>query len=221
MQPSADDKAGRVTDFLPKGRLDAFADGVFAIAITLLVLELSVPKESADLFTALREQWPEFLGYLISFAFIGGVWVAHSGLTQLMKRGDTVSFGLNLLLLLFVSLMPFSTSLMATHTTGGGSNTAILVYGINLFVASLMLSLIIRYIARRPDLLINGLAEGELVEMEKRRRVVLVVGAVGVVLAILLPPIALVVYVAETVVLLLLPLLRAIARNRHARGVRA
>ena len=215
--PPTDDRPERITDFLPKGRLDAFADGVFAIAITLLVLDLTVPKESTNLLGALRPEWPEFLGYLISFAFIGGVWVSHSRLTQLMKRGDGVSFGLNLLLLLFVSLMPFSTSLMTTNLKGEGSNTAVVIYGLNLFAASLMLSALMRYASRQPDLLISGLAEGELKTMERRRRVTLVVGGLSVIVAFVLPSVAVVLYIAEAGLLLVLPLLRATVRNRRAR----
>ena len=56
---------------------------------------------------ALLEAWPDFLGYIMSFAFIGGIWMTHSGLTRLMKRGDTVANGVNLLLLLLVALLPF------------------------------------------------------------------------------------------------------------------
>ena len=65
-------------NLLPKGRLDAFADGVFAIAITLLVLDLSIPEVSEDIIPALMQEWPDFLAYLISFAFIGSVSITHS-----------------------------------------------------------------------------------------------------------------------------------------------
>lgn len=73
-------------DFLPKGRLDAFADGVFAIVITLLVLDLAIPNVSENLMLVLTEQWPAFLAYIISFAFVGSVWITHSSVTALMKR---------------------------------------------------------------------------------------------------------------------------------------
>ena len=76
---------------LPLDRFNAFSDGVFAIAITLLVLEITVPKQGVRLLPALREEWPEFLGYYTSFAFIGGLWVVHSAATKLMKRADAVA----------------------------------------------------------------------------------------------------------------------------------
>jgi hypothetical protein len=70
---------------LSKGRLDAFADGVFAIVITLLVLDLPIPEASED-FTALMPLWPDFFAYIISFAFIGSFWLAHSSITYLTKQ---------------------------------------------------------------------------------------------------------------------------------------
>ena len=80
----------------------------------------------------------------ISFAFIGGIWIAHSGVTKFMKSGDAESFSLNLLLLLFVGLLPFSTALMVTHLDGADAKPAVLIYGVNLLLASLVLSLLIR-----------------------------------------------------------------------------
>ena len=67
---------------LPTGRLEAFSDGVFAIAITLLVLELHVPTGQEVLVKGLEHEWPRYLGYFVSFAFIGGVWIAHSNLIR-------------------------------------------------------------------------------------------------------------------------------------------
>jgi len=78
---------------LPKNRLDAFADGVFAIVITLLVLDLPIPEASEDI-TALMPLWPDFLAYLISFAFIGSFWLAHSSITHLTKQETPRSYQL-------------------------------------------------------------------------------------------------------------------------------
>src|SRR3712207_9118074 len=92
-----DEPGGRV---LSTGRLEAFSDGVFAIAITLLVLELTVPAGSEhDLLGALMDQWPSYLAYVVSFATIGGVWLAHNVITEHLHRADPVFIRLNLLLL--------------------------------------------------------------------------------------------------------------------------
>lgn len=102
---------------LPKSRLEAFSDGVFAIVVTLLILELEVPPPSADIGPALIEEWPAYLGYLISFAFIGGSWIAHTNTTRFIRAVDAGWMRLNLLLLLLVSFLPFTTSLMAPTST--------------------------------------------------------------------------------------------------------
>jgi uncharacterized membrane protein len=80
-----------VRDLVGLDRFTAFSDGVYAIAITLLVLELTVPEGPDRLFVTLIEQWPEFLGYLISFAFIGGSWLTHARMSRMMKSADARS----------------------------------------------------------------------------------------------------------------------------------
>ena len=101
---------------LRTGRLEAFSDGVFAIAITLLVLEISVPPDASDdLLGAFFDQWPSYLAYLVSFATIGVTWLRHTAITHYLHGVDTSVVRLNLLLLLFVSFLPFPTRLVAEH----------------------------------------------------------------------------------------------------------
>src|SRR5438270_13814781 len=95
-------------------RIEAFSDGVFAIAITLLILDVHVPTISqGPLGAALRRQWPTYIAYLISFAFIGIMWVNHHRLFNHIRRSDNGLMFLNLLLLLGVSAVPFPTALLA------------------------------------------------------------------------------------------------------------
>ena len=97
-------------------RIEAFSDGVFAIAITLLILDLHVPQPSAGhLAGALLRQWPTYLAFLISFAFIGIMWVNHHRLFNHIRRSDNTLMFLNLLLLFGVSVVPFPTALLAAH----------------------------------------------------------------------------------------------------------
>jgi uncharacterized membrane protein len=71
--------------------MEAFSDGVFAIAVTLLVLEIAVPAGSGeDLLGALGDQWPSYLGYPVSFATIGAVWFAHTVITEYLDHADSV-----------------------------------------------------------------------------------------------------------------------------------
>jgi uncharacterized membrane protein len=114
-------------------RLEAFSDGVFAIAITLLVLEIRVPpaEDMADpktLISALGALWPSYVGYLISFVTIGIIWANHHNLFRLVAR---VSHGLalaNLLLLLTVGFVPFPTALLAATLETPSAQIGVLVY---------------------------------------------------------------------------------------------
>jgi uncharacterized membrane protein len=136
---------------LRTNRMEAFSDGVFAIAVTLLVLELSVPAGSGDhLLRAFAEQWPSYLAYVVSFATIGGVWVAHSVITEYLERADAVLVRLNLLLLLVVSFLPFPTRLLAEYIRENRpERVAATIYGITLLLASTMVSVLWRYAVRR------------------------------------------------------------------------
>jgi uncharacterized membrane protein len=99
---------------LGTGRLEALSDGVFAVAITLLVLEISVPAGSEDdLLEALVDQWPSYLAYVVSFATVGAIWLAHNAVTHYLHHADALLLRLNLLLLLVVSFLPFPTRLLA------------------------------------------------------------------------------------------------------------
>ena len=213
-KPSEDSTLGRESHFLPLDRFNAFSDGVFAIAITLLVLEIAIPHAGESVLPALREQWPEFLGYFISFAFIGGIWISHSGVTKFMKHGDTESFTMNLLLLLLVGLLPFSTALMVTHLNGADAEVSVLLYGVNLLLASLVLSLLIRYLAREPSLLVDDIAEGSMRRIVRRRWTALGLNLLAIAVALVAPKVAVGLYLVETTLLLVIPFL---GLRRHKR----
>ena len=205
-------------DSYPKGRLDAFADGVLAIVITILVLELKVPpvSESANLWHALGSEWRDYVGYLVSFAFVGGVWITHSNATSYLKRGDAVIFRLNLVVLFFVSLLPFLTAVMTTHLGEPGEHVAVALYGIDLFIASGLLSVFIGYASHHPTLAADDLADDSLRSIEHRRRSLIVVQGVAVFVALVWPNVAVAMYLLVSLTFLVLPLVLA-GRNRRAR----
>lgn len=96
------------------GRMEAFSDGVFAIAITLLVLDLEVPGDTGEgLLRGLLEQWPSYLAHVVSFATVGAVWLGHLAVTGFLHHADVWLLRLNLLLLLLVAVLPFPTRLLA------------------------------------------------------------------------------------------------------------
>ncbi len=123
------------------GRIEAFSDGVFAIAITLLVLDLHLPGDEpaasgADLWAALLHLWPSYLAFVTSFVFIGIMWINHHRLFIHISRVDNALLLYNLLLLLGVTVLPFPTSLVARNLGHGGEGPAALVYnGLFVFIA--------------------------------------------------------------------------------------
>ena len=114
-------------------RLQALADGVFAIAMTLLVFDLSVPvaTDRGDLGTTLGDMWPNFLGYLLSFFVLGVFWLIHHMLFDSIERYDTTLVWLNIAFLMFAAFVPFSTGLFAEH---GATSITALVYGVDMLI---------------------------------------------------------------------------------------
>jgi TMEM175 potassium channel family protein len=101
---------------MDRSRLEAFSDGVFAVAITLLALDLTVEGYGhGPLIDQLHDKWPSFLAYLISFFMIGIVWVNHHALVRSIIKVDRLLLFLNLVLLLFVVLIPFTTATEASY----------------------------------------------------------------------------------------------------------
>jgi uncharacterized membrane protein len=108
-----------------KGRLEAFSDGVFAIAITLLVIELRPPQLQAGerLAPALWQQWPSYVAYLVSFVTIGVIWLNHHWILEQVVQVDGPLLVLNLNLLLWAALLPFPTAVLAEYLAAGGETT--------------------------------------------------------------------------------------------------
>ena len=210
---SANSGAEAAAGFFPLDRFNAFSDGVFAIVITLLVLELPVPPEGAPVLPTLAASWSDFLGYAISFAFVGGYWLSHAGLTKSMKQGDAVSFRLNLVLLLFVSLLPFSTHLMVTHLEAADASAAVAIYGVNLFVASGLTTALMYYAARDRHLVVDNVADDSVSRAYRQRRAYLILTAVAILLALFAPLVAVASYILLAVAFLIQPLIGL--RRKH------
>ncbi|HEX6934270.1 MAG TPA: TMEM175 family protein [Streptosporangiaceae bacterium] len=107
-------------------RLEAFSDGVFAVAITLLALDLAVPEPGhGRLITQLADHWPSFAAYVVSFLTIGIIWVNHHTLFKNIARIDRALLFLNLLLLFFVVSIPFATSTLADYLKLEGPDASV------------------------------------------------------------------------------------------------
>lgn len=189
---------------LDTGRLEAFSDGVFAIAITLLVLELSLPEDwLADPLTAFLGEWPSYLAYVVSFATIGAVWLAHTAITQRVDTGDTTFARLNLLLLLVVSFLTFPTSLVGEAiATESAERVATTIFGLNLLVVAAVTALLWRH-ARRRGLVGTDVSDEEVEVLTKRLTPSLGGYLLLIVVGLFVPGAAVVGYLVIALVLLL------------------
>jgi uncharacterized membrane protein len=129
-------------------RLEAFSDGVFAIAITLLILEVRVPRD-VPLGEGLLEIWPSYLAYVTSFLTIGVIWFNHDAILRLVRRADRTLLSLNTLLLMVVAFIPFPTRLVAEYLREGGADEryAALAYGCTFVLLAIVFNLWWRWIS--------------------------------------------------------------------------
>lgn len=145
------------------GRIEAFSDGVFAIAVTLLVLELKVPQltEEAgggELWSALLNRWPSYAAYTLSFLSILIVWVNHHRLFRLIRGVDSRFLFINGLLLLVVTTIPFPTALLAEYLEKPAAWVACAIYSGTFLALALAFNLFWRYAARSNRLLAQPLS---------------------------------------------------------------
>ena len=168
-----------------------FSDAVFAIAITLLVLEIEVPSGSEnDLLRALIAEWPSYVAYLVSFATIGAVWFSHTVITQYLDHANSTFIRLNLLLLLAVSFLPFPTKLVGEYIREvEAERVAVTVLGINLLLALILVSVVWRY-ALRAQLVRPDLADEDVRTLTKRLTPTLGVYVVLIIVGLFVPLLA-------------------------------
>lgn len=133
-----------------KQRLEAFSDGVLAIAITLLVLDIKVPHvEYSELPSTLLHAVPNIFSYLVSFAIIGVYWVGHNYYFTWVKKTDGTFTWLNILLLLLISFIPFPTSLLGEYPF---QQIPVTIYGLNLLAVNIVSFIMILYVYYNREL---------------------------------------------------------------------
>lgn len=162
------DDNGRSTD-----RLEAFSDGVFAIAITLLVIEIRPPhiedgEGSAALIRELLTLWPSYLGYLISFLAIGVLWINHHNIFRYFARTDPTLVAINTLLLLCVGFIPFPTALLAEYLGHPGQQVAVFIYGGWFTLTAIVYNLLWRYPIRNRRLVAPEVPQASLDAITRR-----------------------------------------------------
>jgi len=145
------------------GRLETFTDGVFAIAITLLVLGIGVPEPDEPLLAALVDQWPAFLAYVVSFLTIGIMWINHHQLFTLIGRSNMTFALIHVVFLMFIAFLPYSTDVMAERLGSGVDEVAAMVlYGGTTFAIAVMYNVIWRYAAGAGGRLLRSGIEEEI-----------------------------------------------------------
>ena len=180
-------------------RLQALCDGVFAVALTLLVLGLPSPEGSRHLGRDLLARWPAYAAYVVTFVTVGIVWVNHHVLLDRVARASRVFLELNLMLLLFVAVMPWPTGLLASYAgEPAQARPAAIVYGMTMVMLSGSFAAIWIYLQRRDDLA-HPAARPALGRAVRRSLVGPAVYAVGIVAAVGDPSAAFAVFAAAAV----------------------
>ena len=182
-------------------RLEAFSDGVIAIAITLLVLEVRVPhldpgQGEADLLRALGDLWPAYVGYLTSFLTIGVLWANHHNIFRFFALTDQRLVVLNMLLLLCIGFIPFPTALLADYIGEPGERTATLVYGAWFTVTALFYNLVWRYATHDRRLIHPDTPQAALDAVNRRFQVGVPIYLVATLVAFFNPALSLVIFLA-------------------------
>jgi uncharacterized membrane protein len=145
-----------------RGRVEAVSDGVFAIAITLLVLTISEPGNYAHLTHQLAERWPSLAAYVVSFAVIGIMWFNHHSIFAHIERVDRVLFYLNLLLLMTVAFLPYPTGVFGQALARAqGTRTAAVFYSIVMTVNAVTWTALWLYASTGRRLLTAAFPESE------------------------------------------------------------
>jgi uncharacterized membrane protein len=193
----------RVNTEISPSRVEAFSDGVFSIAATLLVLQLHVPTQAeGDFGRALLSQWPSYASYVVSFMTIGIIWINHHTLFVNVRQVDRPLLLINLLLLLSVSTIPFPTALLGRSIGEGEAHLAAAIYGAVMLSMSLSFTVLWARVSRD--------ARREVARLNPRRPVLrsvagLVAYSLGIALAFVSAEASLLVYGAVAIFYLLPP----------------
>lgn len=145
---------------LGKNRIEALSDGIFAIVMTLLILEFRVPElphnaPNVQVLPALLNLWPKFATYVVTFVSLGVFWIGHHNMYHAIRRADRVLLWLNILFFMFVSLLPFSMSVLNAFPQ---TQVAPLFFGANITIIGWLLFSQWAYANSRPDMIIASVS---------------------------------------------------------------
>jgi uncharacterized membrane protein len=192
----------------PKARVEAISDGVFAIAITLLVIEIKIsPSEFRHLEHALVHEWPGYLANVTSFLTIGGVWISHHTLFTRAQFVDASMLVINLVLLMGVAFLPFPTGVLAQalNSPAEAQHAAIVFYGVSVIAVELLLGALGYYADQRSRVTVDRQPESIRSQTQLRRRRVTastIAYTVAMGVGLLVPDLAAVAYLVIAIALL-------------------
>jgi uncharacterized membrane protein len=181
---------------MEKSRIAALVDGIFAVAMTLLVLDLKLPEgvkmsSDAEVWRQLLELTGRFSTYTLSFIVLGTFWIGHHSLFHFVRNVNRGLLWFNLLFLLFITLLPFSTNLLSAHTH---LQIPVVVYGINLLLLSWISLLQISYLARHPELSHHQLTPSWITNVRRRALIPAVMVVASIAISFYKPSLALSAY---------------------------
>lgn len=170
---------------MPKNRVEALVDGIFGVAMTLLVLDVKIPQglgplSDGEIVARLFDLYGNFRLYFISFVMLGLFWIGHHVEFHFVRSVDRTLLWLNLVLLLGVTLVPFSTSLLGEY---GDARTPALVYGANLIVVGAMYYAQLVYLERRPHLASSAMTRTAALRFKRRAMIFLAVPLTSIAVA--------------------------------------
>jgi uncharacterized membrane protein len=192
------DERDRWTPALKPGRIEALTDGVFAIAMTIIVLELSVPyllgssPPPGEHPTSFLEMWDEFYIYVVGFVVLGIYWILHRYMFYFIQRSDGVLIWLNILFLMLASMVPFSTKVLSANEVllpraQGESNAASTFFAVTTMTTILVLLVMWRYATRGHRLVDRDIDERIIPALTRVIVIGITINAIGVVVSYVLP----------------------------------
>jgi uncharacterized membrane protein len=179
---------------VPTSRLEAFSDGVFAIAITLLIFNIKTPDDAHHLLAGLLRLWPSYLAYVISFLLIGLLWANHHVMFEHIILTDRTLMFVNTLLLMDVAFIPFTASVLASaFRAGAGASVAIALYGGTLVLGGLCFNWLWSH-AYRAQLMDDSVTSDRMQRMTRRILFGPIAYAVGGIVGYFLPVLGVVIF---------------------------
>ncbi len=178
-------------DLKETARVEAFSDGVFCVAITLLAIEIGVEVNSNEtnggLWHSLLTLWPKYLAYFISFINVLLAWIGHHSLFKQLRNTDNFVMAANGLLLMLVALVPFPTKTLGLYLHGGAFKAAVIFYTAYFVLISMAFRLLWYAASHNRSLLINSITEKQIKQITRNENLGLVFNTVITLVALINP----------------------------------